>query len=138
VEKVNLPLLVDAWATLWRVRVALWVLPWRVVSRAPVATTRRSEIAGDTFSAAIRVVSRYVPSATCLAQALALRRLLARHGRVSVLNLGVRNPPGGRLQAHAWLEADGRVILGDAGSLEFTRVHPQPGVLPPERGNDVS
>ena|SRR5437762_93144 len=123
-EEVNLRLLIEAWGTLWAVRLGLWILPWRVVSRTPVVLDRRSSLSPEQSSAAVRHVSRYVPFATCLAQALALRRLLARHGCVSVLNLGVRNPPGGRLQAHAWLEADGRVILGHPGAIDYQRLHP--------------
>jgi hypothetical protein len=123
-EKVNRRLLLESWVTLCGVRIALWVLPWRVVSRAPAVAGRVSARSVERSSAAIRAVSRYVPSATCLTQALALRRLLARHGCVSVLNLGVRNPPGGRLQAHAWVEADGRVILGDPGSVDYEPLHP--------------
>jgi hypothetical protein len=120
---MTLGLLLDAWVTLWAVRLGLWVLPWRIVSRAPAVRDRPSDLSLETSSAAVRLVSRYVPFATCLAQALALRRLLARHGRVCVLNLGVRNPPGGRLQAHAWVEAEGRIILGGAGSVQYERMH---------------
>jgi hypothetical protein len=124
VEEVSASLLVEAWLTLCRVRLGLWLLPWKIVARTPALSNRRAAPSIERSSAAIRIVSRYVPSATCLTQALALRQLLARHGRVSVLNLGVRNPPGGRLQAHAWLEADGHVILGNPGSVEFARLHP--------------
>jgi hypothetical protein len=122
---MRLTLFLEAFVTLWAVRFGLWVLPWRIVSRAPAVTNHPSACPAEEWSAAVRAASRYVLSPTCLAQALALRRLLARHGRVSVLNLGVRNPPGGRLQAHAWLEADGRVILGDPGGVEYQRLHPQ-------------
>ncbi|PYR91962.1 MAG: lasso peptide biosynthesis B2 protein [Acidobacteria bacterium] len=121
---MNLPLLLEAWVTLLVMRIGLWFLPWRIVSRAPMLVARRAGVPVERSSAAIRMASRYVPYATCLTQALALRWLLARHGRVAILNLGVRNPPGGRLQAHAWLEAGGRVILGDPGSVEYERLHP--------------
>ncbi len=117
-------LLLEAWITLWGVRLGLWLLPWRIVSRPPALSGAGSATSAERWSVAIRTVSRFVPSPTCLAQALALRRLLARHGRVSILNLGVRNPPGGSLQAHAWLEADGRVILGDPGPIAYERLHP--------------
>lgn len=121
---MTVPLRLEAWVTLWGVRLGLWLLPWRIVSRPPPLIERGGAISFERSSAAIRAASRYVPSATCLTQALALRRLLARHGRVSVLNLGVRNPPGGRLQAHAWLEVDSRAVFGDPGSAEYERLHP--------------
>ena len=122
---MTVPSLLQVFVTLWAVRVGLWVLPWRIVSRPPAVINQAFPCPAQEWSAAVRAASRYVLSPTCLAQALALRRLLARHGCVSVLNLGVRNPPGGRLQAHAWLEADGRVILGDPGPVEYQRLHPQ-------------
>jgi Transglutaminase-like superfamily len=74
--------------------------PLDCVAHAGADCSRLGGVARDA-SAAVRMVSRYVPSASCLAQALALRWPFARHGRVSLLNFGVRNPPGGRLQAHA-------------------------------------
>lgn len=117
-------LLLEAWVTLCAMRVALWLLPWRVVSRTPARPGRRTSVSTERPSAAIRAASRCVPFATCLTQSLALRWMLARHGCVAILNLGVRNPLGGRLQAHAWLEVDGRVILGDPGSVEYERLHP--------------
>jgi hypothetical protein len=117
-------LLLEAWITLLGVRLGLWLLPWRIVSRPPALNRVGSATSVERSSAAVRIVSRFVPSATCLAQALALRRLLARHGRVSVLNLGVTNPSAGRLQAHAWLEADGCVVLGDPGPITYERLHP--------------
>jgi hypothetical protein len=117
-------LLLEAWITLLGVRLGLWLLPWRIVSRPPALSAAGSETSVERWSAAVRSVSRFVPSVTCLAQALALRRLLARHGRVSVLNLGVTNPSAGRLQAHAWLEADGCVVLGDPGPITYERLHP--------------
>jgi hypothetical protein len=44
---------------------------------------------------------------------LAAQILLARAGVPSTLRLGVRKDPGGKFQAHAWLEWRGETILGD-------------------------
>jgi hypothetical protein len=92
--------------------------------------------AADDFAAArreteqvVRAVaraSRFVPGATCLTQAIATRRLLARRGIRSALRIGVaRDAAGGAVRAHAGGERNGEVVIGgdgDAGTSlgEFT------------------
>jgi hypothetical protein len=67
---------------------------------------------------AVGLVSRTVPGATCLTQALAAQVLLSRHGCGSRLRIGVARAAAGGLVAHAWLESGGMVVLGgpDIGS----------------------
>jgi len=67
---------------------------------------------------AIELASRHSPiHITCLAKALAGRYLLARSGVVAELRIGVRrNVPGG-LEAHAWLEDHGQIILGEIENM---------------------
>ena len=48
----------------------------------------------------------------CLVQAIAAGVLLGRHGYSSRLRLGVARAPDGRLEAHAWVETDGKALLG--------------------------
>lgn len=68
---------------------------------------------------AVTIASRYVPGATCLVQALAAERLLKRAGHPAQLRIGVANQPAFR--AHAWVESDGKVLLGETDALaEFT------------------
>ncbi len=65
----------------------------------------------------VRRVSRAVPGATCLPQAVALKWMLARRRIACRLRIGVRHGPDGAFQAHAWLEtSSGEVILGGAQS----------------------
>ena len=104
---------IEAWWALALARAALWLLPWHVVGPAvnrlalpaggPGATTER--LASD-----VRTASRLVPRATCLVQALALHAMLARRFRTSALRLGVTRSRG--FEAHAWLECDGLVVIG--------------------------
>ena len=57
----------------------------------------------------------------CLPQALVGQRLLGRRGFDVQLKIGVLKHPGDRLAAHAWLEYEGQVILGDLRNLgQFT------------------
>jgi len=70
---------------------------------------------------AISRAARWVPRASCLTQALALQRLLARRGLESSLFLGVDRavtpseaprPRAKGFEAHAWVEWRGRVLIG--------------------------
>jgi hypothetical protein len=58
-----------------------------------------------------------VPHATCLTQALAAQTLLRFRGDWAKLCLGVARGDFGEFKAHAWLEADGKVIIGDSPEL---------------------
>lgn len=107
------------------VRLALWVLPYRVAARLFDADPSR-RVAGPPARAAatLRVAAwagrALVSDRPCLTQALAARWLLARDGHASVLRLGVRRAGTG-IEAHAWLELDGRVVLGGSDSVALYR-----------------
>lgn len=59
----------------------------------------------------------------CLAKALAARALLARSGHAATLRVGTA-PRGARLDAHAWLEREGEVVMG--GGERSARYSPFP------------
>jgi hypothetical protein len=81
----------------------------------------RQRYSEDQIAWAVRAAARYVPTANCLPQAIVARQLLEAQGYQPVLRIGVQPP---RLQseeqlslkAHAWVEAGGRVVLGEDGS----------------------
>jgi hypothetical protein len=113
------------------VRLALWLLPFRIVrrqvGRAAARHTRRDRlqlVRADQIVWAVMAVSARVPRATCLTQALAASLLLPRYGHDATLRVGVAKDEDGRLRAHAWLESGGVTVLGE----------PEPGAfqsLPP-------
>jgi hypothetical protein len=75
-------------------------------------------------ASSVRRASRYVPAATCLTQALATQSLLAQRGQVSILRIGVTKGPEGELKAHAWVESNGRIIIGQQKDLRsYTVLH---------------
>jgi hypothetical protein len=75
---------------------------------------------------AVAVASRYVPAATCLTQALAGQILLAQHGEPALLHIGVAKNERGKLEAHAWVESRGRIVIG--ALPELVRYTPLPSV----------
>ena len=58
-----------------------------------------------------------VLNATCLPCALAVHTLLGRRGIVSDLQIGISRRPGSPLEAHAWVERNGAVIIGELADL---------------------
>lgn len=103
-------------------RAVLWKYPARAV-RDRLAARGTRPVPGPTpaqIGWAVRSAARYVPGATCLAQAVAASILLSRAGRPAVLQIGVTKPNRSTLSAHAWVESDGLVVVGDA---EHDRYH---------------
>jgi Transglutaminase-like superfamily len=73
-----------------------------------------------------------MPGTTCLCQALALRRLLARHRHSSALRIGV-NRTQGHFRAHAWLVHEGQVLIGGAQLHDYELLlapHPRCDIAP--------
>ena len=120
-------LLVEAALLLGALRVGLWLLPFRLVRR--MADRVSAGVAGDIgqlsverIAWAVTAASRYLPGATCLPQALAAQALLGRHGYPAVLRIGVARGAAGRLEAHAWIESRGRIVIG--GEADLARYTP--------------
>ena len=61
---------------------------------------------------AVTQVSPYIPGVRCLARAMAAQVLLERQGYPTQLRIGVGRDREGQLIAHAWLESQGRVVMG--------------------------
>ena len=111
-------LIVAAAVLLAGIRVGLWVVPFRSVHGAVRALGNRSGSRDGSGLPVERIVwavgaaDRLVPRTTCLVRALAAQALLARRGYASQLRLGVAGGAGRAFEAHAWLERDGRVLIG--------------------------
>jgi hypothetical protein len=102
--------------TVARVRVVLWILPWRRLQPAQAVTPPATRIHPRRLEWGIRVASRVVPGATCLTQALALHYLLARFGYPSIVQVGVRTRDG-NFSAHAWVEHDEQAFLTSSNDI---------------------
>lgn len=106
-------------------RLALAVVPFRHVARLSEWLARGPAWLPRQHAARVghRIVrvARWVPAASCLTQALAARVLLAWHGHAATVCYGVRaGTPA--LEAHAWVEHDGRVVLGGPDVAGFVRL----------------
>ena len=121
-------LVTEAAALLCVARAGLWLLPLRTLRRAldwygrrdpaptPVPVVLPAKVAW-----AIAALSRRLPGPmTCLVQALAADTLLRRYGYAPDLRIGVRDQRDDSkpLEAHAWIECDGTVIVGKLDDLQ--------------------
>ena len=69
----------------------------------------------------------------CLTQALVVQGLLRRAGRDVEMKIGVARSKNGPIQAHAWLEREGRVILGGRrASRKYATLAPLTGDSVPD------
>lgn len=105
------------------IKLGLRLLPFRTMRRLLAKATRTGERTGADPSLvekvvwAVEAVHSHIPVLkNCLSEALAAQVLLARQGHISTLRIGVARSESGELRAHAWIEVDGRVIMGGARS----------------------
>jgi hypothetical protein len=69
----------------------------------------------------VELASRlHVPNSTCLRKALVLYALLARRGFDAQLLIGVAKATNGQLDAHAWLECQGKILLGEPATGRYS------------------
>lgn len=126
-------LLVRSGVMLVVARLAVWLLPLRTARRFLARITRPHPVptaTAERIGWAVSVASRVVPDATCLPQALAAEALLTQDRHPVVLRIGVVKTDKGRIEGHAWVESEGRIIVGDLDRRHaaYTPLPPLPGV----------
>lgn len=106
-------LAVAAWVVVPVVRIAVAMLPFRFVYRFAARAPRGlSLLSPDRIAFAVNHVARRLPGTTCLTEVLAAAYLCSRYGHAATPRLGVGRSAAG-ITAHAWLESEGRAILGE-------------------------
>jgi hypothetical protein len=118
-------LLVRVWILLGITRLCLSVFRFDILRKvltgmAPLVARVGKEFTDDQLVRIVGIASRYIPKATCLAQALTVQLLLKKSGRQASLYIGVNEVEGGQLNAHAWVESKGKVITGGPNPGDFT------------------
>jgi hypothetical protein len=139
VFKLSLPesiLLLATFSVLAAVRVGLFLLPFRILLQILGDISQTSRISTQVYRGtdairkvvwAVEVSSRYMPGgAKCLARALTTKVLLNWHGYTPDLRIGIAKSDHGQLEAHAWIEYQGRVVIGNLRDL--TRFIPLPSL----------
>jgi transglutaminase superfamily protein len=121
------------------VRMLLWLLPFKrlvwliertALRSARVAPVRLRKDTHVKIAWSVTTAARYVPRATCLTQAMAAHWLFAWVGHPTELRIGVAKKNDKALRAHAWLESEGRVVVGG----ESLEEHEYAVLSPPASG----
>ncbi|MGG6296557.1 lasso peptide biosynthesis B2 protein [Leptolyngbya sp. AN02str] len=111
-------------------KLALWALPFRFVQQfaaRPAQSHARSSTEGSLVFKqvlqAVEMVTWHIPGrARCLVRALTTQVLLSRRGYKTDLRIGVSKDAQGNVEAHAWLEYNGQLVIG--GVSGFHRYTP--------------
>lgn len=111
-------LAVHVFLTVVRVRAGLTIVGYKPRRQfQPRSTVDAGGVSALQIARYVSRISRFVPGASCLTQAVAAQRLLSVHGHSSHIRIGVK-AEGKSFTAHAWLLFRERVILGgDEDSL---------------------
>jgi hypothetical protein len=122
-------LLIRATVLLASIRASLALLPYPWLRPYLDRASRRSRrLAGnpqpaDSVAWATQAAGRIVPGGGhCLSQALTLRMLLARRGYASTICFGVQAAKDAPFMAHAWVEHEGRILIGGENLDRFRRL----------------
>jgi hypothetical protein len=93
----------------------------RFLTRAPSVLSQPRRIAPSCqeISRAVDIAARFIPGATCLVKAQVGCAMLNRSGYMAAIRIGVLKDLS-KVQAHAWVECDGLVVIGDTGNQYVT------------------
>jgi len=129
-KKSDRRLLISAVLLLGTIRIGLWLLPfpaWRRLLAQMTTTNKKLQQSVNQVAWAVGVASRFMPGGVkCLARALATQILLAQQGHEAELRIGVAKGEAGQLEAHAWVESGGKVVIG--GLKDLGRYTPLPNL----------
>lgn len=104
-----------------RFHLLLWAWGW--VTRQGAVLMNGQGITSRQVIWAITLSNRYLPwGRNCLVQALAATTWLRLLGYPACLWIGVQRPTGVALTAHAWVELEGRAVIGQAPNASYTRL----------------
>ena|SRR4030042_2053805 len=119
-------LLIKAWILLGLIRLGLELFPFSTLRKLlnrlkSIIGGFEKEFSEEQLVWSVTVVSRYIPKATCLAQALTSQCLLQQAGHQACLHIGVTEDDG-CLKAHAWVESQGRILMGGFDLHRYTHL----------------
>lgn len=127
-------LLAEAFVRLWALTLfRFFSVPGRTqgLMRAhKVSQPRHAAPRFDEICRAVDVAARFAPGASCLVRARAGSAMLNRFGYAAEIKIGVLKQSS-NLEAHAWVECGGLVVLGASRNqyVELLKTAPMAGTL---------
>lgn len=124
-------LLVQSMFWLISIKLGLYIFQFQTLRDVLAKASQKKGYLGEPVPNSIeRVVwsiefsSRYLPVfINCLPKALAAQVMLSQRGQNVEVIIGARRNQLGQLQAHAWVEFQGKVIVGNINNLsQFSRL----------------
>jgi hypothetical protein len=108
-------------------RIALRFVPFRRVQRLASFSVRSSKCkvrssacpAPERITWAVKAAARRIPGTNCLPQALVTQLLLARNGYAASVQVGVAKSVEGQFEAHAWVESEGKIVIGGSETARY-------------------
>ena len=100
------------------VTLGLRTIPWLKLQRLLLnianwhARSAVRRVSLQSITRSIRTASYYIPKATCLPQALTAQHLLIWNSYPADFQIGVANDANGKLEAHAWVTSQNKIIAG--------------------------
>ncbi len=116
-------LLIQVAVVLNLIRLGLVIVPFQTLYRW-MKQTRSSphptpSIPSCQITWAVNVVGRYSPGQVqCLARALTTQLLMQQGGYPCEIRIGVTTPENDKFEAHAWVESQGEIVMGDLPDLQ--------------------
>jgi Transglutaminase-like superfamily len=115
---VRLGLLLLPFERLWKRLVKLGQLPPSAIEALKTNSKTEGQIVRQAIWA-VNLSARFSPGgAKCLARALTTKVLLDRQQCPSDFKIGVAKNELGELEAHAWIEVHGHVVMGQVSKLD--------------------
>ena len=113
-------LLISTFILLSLVRLGLFLLPFKTLQKLLSAIsqikTKSNEVDLTNLGkivGSVNLSSRYMPlGVKCLARALTTQVLMSQYGYLPQLKIGVAKGEQGKLEAHAWVEYQGKLVIG--------------------------
>lgn len=107
------------------IRLALWIFPFSLVNRqlSAISTvwvrpTSQPPVALALIVKAVTIAGRYTPgNARCLVRALTAQALLNYYEYSHQLHIGVMKKADRSVEAHAWVEHEGWIVVGGLDNL---------------------
>ncbi|NEO97791.1 MAG: lasso peptide biosynthesis B2 protein [Symploca sp. SIO2E9] len=127
-------LLFKTFVLLGLVRLGLWLLPFpslrQAIAKISQSNSKQLQVKAVSVGKiiwAVNVSSYYMPGGVkCLARALTTQVFMSRYGHLPELRIGVAKGEGGQFEAHAWVESQGQVVIGNL--VDLSRFMPLPSL----------
>lgn len=120
----DLYLIFVAYIVLATIRLGLWLLPFHILLKLlekasqsdfpfPTPNLQNPSLFLHKIVWSVNTATRNMPGgAKCLARALTAKFLMARYGHFPKLCIGVAKKNEENIEAHAWIEYQGHIIIG--------------------------